>query len=71
LPVQQSIPEDAAELSQAVLKGGGIPPLSPLGGEFTSLAQSLSELPGAAPLTPRKRMVEYFTLSPGRYTLSK
>jgi pilus assembly protein CpaE len=69
LPVQQSIREDAEEVWQAVLKGGGVAPLSPLGGEYAALAQSLSELPAARPVTARKRMVEYFTLSPGRYTL--
>lgn len=69
LPVQQSIRDDADEVWQAILKGGGAAPLSPLGGEYAVLAQSLSEMPVARPVTPKKRMVEYFTLSPGRYTL--
>lgn len=71
LPVQQSIQEDVEQVAQAVLNGGGVEPMSSLGREYNVLAQSLSELTEARPLSPKKRMVEYFTLSPGRYTLTQ
>jgi len=72
LPIQYTLPEDRAGVHTAVLGGGPIAPGSALGKEFTKMAFTLSD---AKTLTkaaaPVKRMVDYFTLAPGRYTLMK
>jgi pilus assembly protein CpaE len=72
LPIQHTLPEDRAAVHAAVLGGGPVAAGSALGKEFTKMAFTLSDaktLSKAAP--PVKRMVDYFTLAPGRYTLMK
>lgn len=72
LPIQYTLPEDRASVHAAVLSGGPIAPGCALGKEFTKMAFTLSDaktLNKAA--APVKRMVDYFTLAPGRYTLLK
>jgi pilus assembly protein CpaE len=70
MPIQHTFPEDRGAVHTAVLGGGPIAPGCPLGKEFAKMALALADarsLAKAAP--PVKRMVDYFTLAPGRYTL--
>lgn len=70
LPVQQTFPEDAKAVYQAVLAGDGVDPASDLGREVAQLAVSLYEyVPQSKNVTPKRRMVEYFSLLPARYSL--
>jgi pilus assembly protein CpaE len=70
LPLHQTLPEDPQEVYEALLSAGAVDPACELGKELARLAELLA---GGAPLTstsaPRKRMVEYFSLAPARYTL--
>jgi len=70
LPISYTLPEDRGAVQTAILNGTQVAPGSHLGKEFTKMAYSLSD---ARTLTqavaPPKRMVDYFTLAPGRYNL--
>lgn len=72
MPIQCTLPEDRATVQAAVLSGGPIAAGSALGKEFGKLALTLSDARTLTRIeTPVKRMVDYFTLAPGRYTLIK
>ena len=72
LPIQYTFADDRASVHTAVLSGGPIAAGSPLGKEFTKMAYSLSDAKTLnKAVAPVKRMVDYFTLAPGRYTLLK
>jgi pilus assembly protein CpaE len=75
VPAEHMIPEDSKNAYQGVLRGCGCDPASPLGRACASIAKSLGvppldATPGAPVESRRKRMVEYFSVSPARYTPS-
>ena len=72
IAAEHMIPDDPKGAYQGVLRGCGADPVSPLGKACQTIAESLGvpafEQP--APGAPkRKRMVEYFSVSPARYSL--
>ena len=72
LPIQQAVPlsEDAEVVYRALLTGTPIDPVSELGKEMSRLAIFLAEARAEKPeVNPKRRMVEYFSLLPARYTL--
>ena len=71
IPIQYTLPEDRAAVSTAMLNGAQVAPGSTLGKEFTKMAFTLSDARSLSKAQPVKRMVDYFTLAPGRYTLSR
>ena len=68
LPVHMSFPNDYLGVHKALTDGRHVTPSCELGKQFTKLAQSLFDKPGAPVNTP-KRFVEYFSLLPARYSL--
>lgn len=70
LPIQHTLPEDAAAVQTALLEGVEVAPGSALGREFTKLAYALSDARALRKAeAPKQRMVDYFTITPGKYTL--
>lgn len=69
LPIQHTFPEDRESVNEAMLGGRAVDPATELGREFSQFAYTLAEPKLAVTASPKKRMVEYFTLSPGRYML--
>ncbi|MBL8176238.1 MAG: hypothetical protein JNK48_16285 [Bryobacterales bacterium] len=70
LPIQHTIGEDGEVVYKALLGGAPVEPGTELGKELARLAVFLSEAHGdKAEVTPKKRMVEYFSLLPAKYTL--
>ncbi|MCS7023530.1 MAG: hypothetical protein NZV14_01930 [Bryobacteraceae bacterium] len=70
LPVQFTISEDRAQVYRALLNGQAIEAGSELGREIARLGLALAETkPAKSELTPKRRMVEYFSLLPARYSL--
>jgi pilus assembly protein CpaE len=69
VPVHMSFANDYKGVHQALTEGRHVDPSSELGKQFASLAQSLLDKPLVVAKTPR-RFVEYFSLSPARYSLS-
>ncbi|MBY0503682.1 MAG: hypothetical protein K2X03_07225 [Bryobacteraceae bacterium] len=69
LPIQHTLPEDRAAVQQATMQGAAISGAASLGKELQKLAYALSDGRSLAQVEPPKRKIEYFTLSPGKYTL--
>jgi len=70
LPIQHTLGEDGEVVYKALLSGAPVEPGTELGKELARLAVFLSEAHGdRAEVTPKKRMVEYFSLLPAKYTL--
>ena len=67
------VPDDLKAAYQGVLRGSGVDPVSPLGKSCQSIAESLGvpavEQQSSGSVAPRKRMIEYFSVSPPRYSL--
>jgi pilus assembly protein CpaE len=63
-PVCMTLPNDYAKVHQALMSGQAVDLSSRLGRRFEELAQSLLEVP-KAPVTRKRRFLEYFSLSPG------
>lgn len=63
-PVRLTIPNDYLKVHQALMSGQAVEPSSKLGKQFEELAQTLLETP-AAPVSKKRRFLEYFSLSPG------
>jgi pilus assembly protein CpaE len=72
IAAEHMVPEDAKSAYQGVLRGSGVDPVSSIGKACQSIAESLGvpamEQP-ASGSPNRKRMVEYFSVSPARYSL--
>ena len=71
LPIQCTLPEDRSAVNTAILNGAQVAPGSALGKEFSKMAFTLSDARTLTKAQPVKRMVDYFTLAPGRYTLMR
>ncbi len=69
IPIQHTFPEDRSSVQQAVMQGAAISNAVPLGKELQKLAYTLSDARSLVQVEPVKRKIEYFTLSPGKYTL--
>lgn len=69
LPIQYTLPDDPAAVQASLLNGVEVAPGTALGKEFTKMAYSLGDARSLAKAEPAKRMVDYFTISPGKYTL--
>lgn len=70
LPIQHTLGEDGEVVYKALLGGAPVEAGTELGKELARLAIFLSEAHGdKAEVTPKKRMVEYFSLLPAKYTL--
>jgi pilus assembly protein CpaE len=72
IAAEHMIPEDPKGAYQGVLRGCGADPVSALGKACQTIAESLGVPAAEAPTpgtAPRKRMVEYFSVSPARYSL--
>lgn len=62
-PVHMTFPNDYGKVHQALMSGQAVDPSSKLGKRFEELAQTLLEAP-SAPLSKKRRFLEYFSLSP-------
>lgn len=71
LPIQYTLPDDRNAVNTALLNGSQVAPGSSLGKEFSKMAFSLSDARSLTKAQPVKRMVDYFTLAPGRYSLMR
>ncbi len=69
LPIQHTLPDDGAAVQQATMQGAPISGAVPLGKELQKLAYALSDARSLLQVEPVKRKIEFFTLSPGKYTL--
>ena len=69
LPIQHTLPDDRTSVQQATMQGAAISGAFPLGKELQKLAYALSDARSLLQVEPAKRKIEYFTLSPGKYTL--
>ena len=69
LPIQHTLPDDRTSVQQATMQGAAISGAVPLGKELQKLAYALSDARSLLQVEPAKRKIEYFTLSPGKYTL--
>lgn len=80
IAAEHLVPEDAKSAYRSVLRGTGADPLSPLGKACTAIQEALgaprqTSSPAAGGVNPadarpqKKRMVEYFAVSPARYAL--
>lgn len=69
LPIQHTLPDDRAAVQQATMQGAPISGAAALGKELQKLAYALSDSRSLLQVEPVKRKIEYFTLSPGKYTL--
>lgn len=68
LPVYGSLPNDYKGVHSAIAQGKPVDPGTELGRQFRSLAQALMN-GGRVEQTARRRFVEYFALTPARYSL--
>ncbi|MBL8228684.1 MAG: hypothetical protein JNL98_09415 [Bryobacterales bacterium] len=70
LPVQFTISDDASQIYRALLGGVGLDAGSEIGREIGRLGLALAETkPEKSEVTPKRRMVEYFSLLPAKYSL--
>lgn len=69
MPIQHTLPEDRGAVQQATMQGAAISSATALGKELQKLAYTLSDARSLVQVEPVKRKIEYFTLSPGKYTL--
>jgi pilus assembly protein CpaE len=70
LPVQFTIGDDANLFYRSLLAGVGVDPGTEIGKEIARLGLALSETKSQkSELTPKRRMVEYFSLVPAKYSL--
>ena len=78
IAAEHLIPEDGKSAYRSVLRGSGADPLSPLGQACTGIQEALgapvsqnhtAAAAHPAEARPKKRMVEYFAVSPARYAL--
>lgn len=70
LPVQYTLQDDPDAVYRSLLSGAPVDPATELGKELSRLGVFLTEArPEKAEITPKRRMVEYFSLLPARYTL--
>ncbi len=70
LPVEYTISEDHEAVYKALLSGTPLDPASEAGKELARLAATLgAPRPEKTEVTPKRRMVEYFSLLPARYSL--
>lgn len=75
IAAEHLVPDDPKSVYQGVLRGCGVDPVSSIGKACMGIAEALG-LSGTGPVTPvvpdhtavRKRMVEYFSVAPARYT---
>ena len=65
-PVLQTFPNDYAGVHKAVMAGKSVSPDSELGRQCAALAHSLAAH-SVPKETPRRRFVEYFSISPASY----
>jgi len=68
LPVHMSFPNDYVGVHRALTDGRHVDSGSDLGKQFTKLARSLAERP-VAPKESPKRLLEYFSMAPARYSV--
>jgi Flp pilus assembly CpaE family ATPase len=67
LPVSYLLPASAVEIARAVQKGAVIEGSSPLAKQIATIAADMvAARPEAKKLTPVRRFVEYFSVSPAR-----
>ena len=65
------IPDDPKAAYQGVLSGSGADPVSPLGKACSAMAKSVAHRTSEIqPIAARKRMIEYFSVLPARYSLT-
>jgi pilus assembly protein CpaE len=70
LPVQFTIGDDPPLIYRSLLAGVGVDPGTEVGKEIARLGSALAETkPQKSELTPKRRMVEYFSLVPAKYSL--
>jgi len=69
LPIQHTLPEDRPAVQQATMQGAPISGAVMLGKELQKFAYTLTDARSLMQVEPVKRKIEYFTLSPGKYTL--
>lgn len=71
LPVEHTIADAPAAVYRAMLNGAPVEAATDLGRELAGLALRLAEARNAKDPTPKRRMVEYFSVLPARYSLFK
>lgn len=71
IPVQMTFPNDYQGVHRALTFGRGVDPASDLGRQFSILAHSMLDQPQRNAPDSKKRFIEYFSVSPGRYALAE
>ena len=66
MPVTKVIPNHYLAISKAIEAGSWVPPQSELGAQFDQFADVLLERKSPEPLPDRKKLREFFSLSPAR-----
>lgn len=69
VPVQQALSEDPQAVHKALLNGAQVDPGCDLGRDLAQLAHGLAEKPPRETEAPRRRLVEYFSIAPARYSI--
>lgn len=70
IPVAMTFPNDYQGVHRALTMGRNVESSTELGKQFSKLAQSMLERKTATAPEHKRRFVEYFSLLPGRYSLS-
>ena len=71
IPVHQTFPNDYNGVQRALQAGKSVEPTSELGKQFTHLAQTMlaARKPQEEAKEPKKKLAEYFSIVPGRFSI--
>jgi Flp pilus assembly CpaE family ATPase len=69
LPIQMTFPNDYQCVTRALADGRPINPASELGLQCTALAETMLDRKSVRTNEPKKRFIEYFSVTPSRYGL--
>jgi Flp pilus assembly CpaE family ATPase len=71
IPVQQTFPNDYNGVQRALQNGKAVDPTSDLGKQFEILAKTIlaAKKPTEEAKEPKKKLAEYFSILPGRFSI--
>lgn len=69
VPVEMTLPNDYPGVNRAFMDGSVVQPNSELGKQFVRLAETMLNQKQAGAFSYKKRLVEYFSIFPARYSL--
>jgi pilus assembly protein CpaE len=70
-PVMMTFPNDYARVTKAISEGANVDPNSELGRAHAQLAAHMSEKGSGPAVEPRRKFVEYFNITPARFSFER